>query len=297
MLVELVVAIGLLQADPGTASDPDITAMAEGLAALETINRPAIVALPSLERMVDEGRLEEARAGYLSWCGPSVRLACLRYEALRLDAEAPDDPAEAREFYRQACETRIGSACTRLGELLQSARGGQRELLAARAAFQSGCEGQDVTGCVWFADMLIGGIGGPVDREGAVVLTAAACRLGDPMGCYFYGITRERDGERDEALLHYMSACRGGYERACLTQYVRQARAAASEERYGEAYQHYAAACALEVGPRGLACYRAAEYATFPENPAADPATSRQHLQRACDLNYRRACDALEETP
>ena len=297
MLVALVLAIGLLQAGPDAAPEPDITAMAEGLAALETMNRPAIVALPRLEHMVEEGRLEEARAGFLSWCGPSVRLACLRYEALRLEAEAPDDPVEAHVFYRQACEARSGPACTRLGELLQSAEGGERDLSGARAAFQAGCEGQDVTGCVWFADMLIGGVGGPVDREGAGVLTAAACRLGDPMGCYFYGVMRERHGERDEALVHYMFACRGGYERACLTQYVRQARAAASEERLGEAYQYYAAACALEVGPRGLACYRAGEYATFPENPASDPATSREHFQRACDLDYRRACDALEEIP
>ncbi|MEO1039570.1 MAG: hypothetical protein AAFX09_08490 [Pseudomonadota bacterium] len=295
MLVPLMLAIGVLQADPGAAPEPDITAMAEGLAALETINRPAIVALPRLERMVEEGRLEEARAGFLSWCGPTVQLACLRYEALRLDAEAPEDPVEAREFYRQACEARIGPACTRLGELLQSAQGGERELLSARAAFRSGCEGQDVTGCVWFADMLIGGIGGPVDREGAGVLTAAACRLGDPMGCYFYGIMRERDGERDEALIHYMFACRGGYERACLTQYVRQARAAASEERFGDAYQHYAAACALNEGSRGLSCYRAAQFATYPENPSADPQISGQLMQRACDLGVRRACIALED--
>ena len=293
------VAAGPVFAQAGDPEDAsvDIRALADGLAELETINRPAIVALPRLERMVDEGRIDEARDGFLSWCGPGARLACLRYEELRLDAEAPDDPAEARAFYAQACQAGTAPACTRLGMLLDSTHGGERNALKARAAYRAACEGQDVAGCVWLADFMIGGIGGPVDRDGSVMLTAAACRIGDPMGCYFYGITREQDGERDEAFIHYRFACRGGYARACLTQYIRQARAAASDERYGDAYQHYAAACALETGPRGLACYRAAQYAAFPENPAADPEIARAHMQRACVLDFRRACTALEENP
>ncbi|MEM6899213.1 MAG: hypothetical protein AAF583_05515 [Pseudomonadota bacterium] len=273
--------------------EPDIRALVDGLAEVETINRPAIVALPRIERLLSEGHIDEAKAGYLNWCGEGARLACFRYQELSLDAEAPENLKDARAFYDQACATGAAPACTRLGALLDSTDGGARDALRARAAYLSACEGRHPEGCVLFADFMSAGIGGPANRDEAGLLIREACEVGSAMGCFFEGVFAERDGELDRAIDLYDQSCSWGYGRACLSLYVRKGRAAASEEGFQEAYKYYAAACALHEGPRALSCYRAAEFATFPENPDAGSKRARQLFRRACELNHSRACDRL----
>lgn len=275
------------------SEEPDIHALVDGLAEVETINRPAIVALPRIERMLAEGQVEEAKAGFLNWCGEGARLACLRHLELSLDAEAPDNSIDARIFYDKSCESGSAPACTRLGVLLDSTDGGGRDVLGAKEAFLAGCKGRHPEGCVMYADMMIIGVGGPAGHERAGLLIAQACLVGSALGCFSQGVLAEREGRVDEALDLYGRSCTNGYFRACLSFYIRKARAAAIEEQFDKAYAHYETACALDEGPRGLACFRAAEFAAFPENPEAGSERAQQLYQRACDFEYSRACDRL----
>lgn len=284
-------------AQRGQSVTPDIASLIDALAEVETTNRPAIVALPRIEHTLSEGRIDEAKAGYLTWCGEGARLACFRYQELSLDAEAPENPVDARTFYDQACATGAAPACTRLGALFDSTDGGARDALRARAAYLSACEGRHPDGCVLFGDFLAAGIGGPVDRDGAGLLIWQACQVGSAMGCFFGGVFAERDGELDQAIGLYDQSCSWGYSRACLSLYIRKARAAASEEGFQEAYKYYAAACALQEGPRALSCFRAAEFATFPENSDVGPNQAQKLFHRACELNHSRACQRVKVLP
>ena len=283
------------QTNAGAAPELDAEALIVGLADLQVENANTRIALARLTRARDSGG--EALEALRALCDDGVQLACLEVEESRLMAAAPGDPVEARAYHAQACAAGQAPACTRLGVMLDSTEGGQRDLLGSRAALVAACQSRHREGCVRLAGQLYTGIGGPDDVETAHRLAGIACAQGDARGCWALGGFFDNEDRHGEALVLFETACNGGFERGCYTLFFRRGQIASEDGRIADAYDNYALACDQEAGARGWVCNLAADLALNPDNPNADPARAQAHRERACALRFVLACRALEAAP
>jgi len=131
---------------------------------------------------------------------------------------------QARELFRQSCESGIGGSCAVLAILFQSGEGGEADNEQACQLFQKSCTMGFAQACFVVAGIFEGDLCGPPDLAHAKALYTIACNTGLLEACvdlaefYERGIGGKVDLEKARNL--YSEAC-FGQERDGCTHYAR----------------------------------------------------------------------------
>ena len=138
-----------------------------------------------------------------------------------------------RSFYRKACDSGDGRACTDLGRMLASGEGGERSEVAALALLRPACEkgGDSGAACSNLGMILISHASEADKSEGARLLDRA-CETGDGPACQRLTSLRvvvptsEGEAKRDKDEAHAADlldrVCAAGGERCEEAQKLRE---------------------------------------------------------------------------
>lgn len=136
--------------------------------------------------------------------------ACIALEASSAGCEAAGatfarelgDTAQAKRFYRRACDLGNGLGCVALGTL---ERGPQGDSAAVQTYYRRGCVLGAGSACVGLAQVLLDRF---ADDERAERLMRHGCQLGSAAGCWRAMLAFIQAGDEENSAVYRTAACR-----------------------------------------------------------------------------------------
>ncbi|MGI9377974.1 MAG: tetratricopeptide repeat protein [Tsuneonella suprasediminis] len=203
------------------------------------------------------------------------------------------DFATARTKYRAGCMTDgNAAACTNLGAMARTGKGGAKDLPLARSAYQRGCAKGMAEACENYGSMLKNGVGGPKDFAGAIAPLTTACNAKMATSCYdlgtsyFYG--RVGNGPDYARARQYLAkACPGYAADGCYALAILQRDGKGGAVDLAGAAKAFALSC--EAGKSdGCLEYGVAQYGGA--GIRIDMAGARSSFGKACNTGNAGAC-------
>lgn len=214
------------------------------------------------------------------------------YEALEhLEGSAKNASiARAIELFEDACERKLGAACTQLGFVHLRGRGVAADARKALEHYERACKLGDTDGCIGASDIHGSGVLGKIDHARAVKLLDQACTAGSGRGChglagkYQRALGVSEDAARAATL--YKQAF-GMLEGECAKGVGASCALVGSMYRDGDgvtqdltrAREMFEKGCA---GAAGDACYYLALLYEYGNGVTIDLELAYQHYERAC---------------
>lgn len=203
------------------------------------------------------------------------------------------DFATARAKYQAGCLTDGNAvACTNLGAMASTGKGGAKDLPLARRVHKIGCAKGIAEACEHYGSMLKNGSGGPQDFAGAIAPLTTACNAKKATSCYdlgasyFYG--RVGNGPDYARARQYMAkACPGYAADGCYALALLQRDGKGGAVDLAGAARAFAQSC--EAGKSdGCLEYGVAQYSGA--GISADLAGARSNFGKACNTGNAGAC-------
>jgi TPR repeat protein len=258
--------------------------------------------------------------------GHDIAYACVpEGRALRTGHNINADPVSARRLFEEACRAQEPTACLELGRMIGRGEGGARDDKRATALIDGACRDHLQAACVDKGHRLTHAT--PANVSAAVELFEKACQAGEPRGCgelasLLMGRRTAVDTARATSL--FQNACNHGstagcgalgiiyqeglgvpadaaraeglFERSCANRDTESCvRLAASwllrdPRRAVESVKMFTAACAEDDGQ---GCYFLGLTYAKGVGVSADLAKAAGLMQKACNLQFGAACEAI----
>ena len=149
-----------------------------------SVVKPAPSILDQAHTAFNNQNFHEARDLYKQACDSGDATACRHlgaiYETGKLGAP---DYVEGTRYYRQSCSGGEVGACAALAYQIASGRGVTQDYGEARRLFKLACDSDFLLGCVNLGVLYANGHGGPVDATEAQRLYKLTCDRGEASGC------------------------------------------------------------------------------------------------------------------
>ena len=172
------------------------------------------------EKQTDLGNLEQARELFRQSCDSGVAGSCAVLAIMHQDGDGGDvDNLQACQLFQKSCTMGFAQACYVVAGILEGDLCGPPDLAHSRKLYAIACNAGRSDACVDVAEFHEYGLGGNVDRKVAKNLYAEACSGQEREGCTQYArmVLSETgdEAEREAAITLIEQGCAENDAKSC----------------------------------------------------------------------------------